>query len=173
MIPAISAPVTATSAGTPAGSAQPANTTSPKPVQVAPSGRGETAAAATQAATARAVEAPPQAVLALRLRDGETAETEPAPDKPAGPPPTFDETILQRDARLAREPAALASKADTEKTQQLEPDTSDDASDGPGKPEGPARANDVSAASRKAEETFSETKKIAQPPEPASVDVSR
>lgn len=60
--------------------------------------------AGTATQTANAVEAARRAAEAQRLRDGETRETTerpPSDSDPTGPPPTFDETPLQRQARTA------------------------------------------------------------------------
>ena len=67
--------------------------------------RGEIAAEAKAAATrAAAIDPAKQSTTPQRLRDGENHETRPERDLPAGPPPAFVESILQRRAREALDP---------------------------------------------------------------------
>ena len=51
-----------------------------------------------------AVDPTKQTSASQKLRDGERREDQVGHDSPAGPPPTFDETILQRQAREALDP---------------------------------------------------------------------
>lgn len=71
---------------------------------------GETAAANVRAESARAVQAPDQGAVAPRLREQETVERtrreQPAKDTPTGPPPAFEESPLERQARVALDPPA-------------------------------------------------------------------
>ncbi len=65
----------------------------------------------TRPETTRMVEAARQAPLAQRLRDNDTREgLIPTNDLPAGPPPAFRETPLERQARTAFEPPDIAAE---------------------------------------------------------------
>ena len=63
--------------------------------------------------TTRMVEAARQAPLALRLRDNDTRKGPiPTDDLPAGPPPAFRETPLERQVRTALEPPDMVAEAE-------------------------------------------------------------
>ena len=72
---------------------------------------GEAAAANVRPETAQAVRAAEQSAIAARLRDQEKAESSerktPGTDSHAGPPPTFEESPLQRQARVALDPPEI------------------------------------------------------------------
>ncbi|MEM6386476.1 MAG: hypothetical protein AAF718_09600 [Pseudomonadota bacterium] len=181
MIPA------ATVTGLPSKTQQPAplqsaaRTAQAEAPEAARSSGGETAAAQVKLDSAKAVTAPEQTAVAPRLRDQETAErTERAPvlkDKPAGPPPSFEESPLERQARVAFDPPELPAVSDTnvEAAPAPEAGVSETAetdvvstapSDG-------LDADPPPTPTEKAEASFTETKTLASLKEPASVDVSR
>ena len=63
--------------------------------------------------TTRMVEAARQAPLAQRLRDNDTRKgLIPTDDLPAGPPPAFRETPLERQLRTALEPPDMVAEAE-------------------------------------------------------------
>ena len=76
--------------------------------------RIEAGPSGTRPETTRMVEAARQAPLAQRLRDNDTRKgLIPADELPAGPPPAFRETPLERQVRTAFEPPDMAAKAET------------------------------------------------------------
>ncbi|MGI9394430.1 MAG: hypothetical protein ACR2OY_07270 [Boseongicola sp.] len=78
------------------------------------SSAGEVSAANLKSETARAIDAAGQSAVAPRLRDQETAERSnrlsAKNDKPTGPRPTFDESLLERRSRTAFDPPEIANK---------------------------------------------------------------
>lgn len=72
------------------------------------SSTGEPGASNVRLATSVAVTAPEQTAVAPRLRDQETTErterSTPPTDAPTGPPPAFDESPLERQARVVFDP---------------------------------------------------------------------
>lgn len=113
---------------------------------------GEVAAGNVRAETARAVDAPEQSAVAPRLRDRETTEASQRlareADAPTGPPPSFEESPLERQKRTAFEPPDIRPKPDSA---QQEP---------------PGRARE------QAEIGFAGTRALAEPREPPEVDLS-
>ena len=92
-------------------------TTQPQAPETARASAGEAAAANIKAETTQAVKAAEQSSVAPRLRDQETAErTERAEprDLPTGPPPSFEETPLERQARVALDPPEPTEAAPVE-----------------------------------------------------------
>ena len=151
-------------------------TTQPQAPETARTSAGESAAANIKAETSVAIQAAEQSSVAPRLRDQETAErTErsvPAKDDPTGPPPTFEESPLERQARVAFDPPEPTQKADV----PVEVETVDPALEGPGTEEGdePVEAapqDPPPTRTEKAEASFTETRTIAVSKEPATVDV--
>lgn len=153
-------------------------TTQPQAPETARASAGESAAANIKAETSHAVQAAEQSSVAPRLRDQETAErTErafPAKDEPTGPPPAFEESPLERQARVAFDPP---EQAPPERDQaELEPievaservGTGDDAEPVDAAPQDPPPTR-----TERAEASFSETRHLAEPKEPATVDVAR
>lgn len=143
---------------------------------------GETGAAKVTPVTSNAVSAPEQTATAPRLRDQETAEQTDRSalpkDTPVGPPPTFDESLLERQARVALDPPDLPAGASSEAPeypsgpQSLpEPEGTDEVvtitrppEDAPEPPPTPTE---------RAEASFAETRTLAAPKDPATIDVSR
>jgi len=134
---------------------------------------GETSAAHVKLDSAKAITAPDQTAVAPRLRDQESAErtnrTEQTKDAPTGPPPSFEESPLERQARVAFDPPETAPPPPSDDHTPDVPDAAEDAApaveaDGQDPPPTP---------SERAEASFAETKTLAHPREPATVDVSR
>ena len=137
---------------------------------------GETAAGNLKAETALAVDAPEQTAVAPRLRDQETAEQSdrqsPDNDAPTGPPPAFEESPLERQARVALDPPESlveglpvnvdddASAPDTERRDAAAPDTKQETANPPPTPR------------ERAEVSFAETRTISDQRN-ASYDVTR
>lgn len=140
--------------------------------EAARSSAGETAAGSLRAETARAVDASKQAVVAPRLRDQDTAErTERAltdRDAPTGPPPAFEESPLERQARVALEPPEILPE--TEHREAPEADAVHFSQD-----ETEVQKKDVEpppTPREKAEVSFAETRSIAAPRSSGSIDIS-
>ena len=152
--------------------------TQPQAPETARSSAGEAAAANVKAETPKAVQAVEQSTITPRLREQETFErTErqtPTGDAPAGPPPSFEESPLERQARVAFDP----------------PEPGAEVSETPNAPaknqdaravETEARASETGDEARtidpppspteRAEASFTETRQISEPREPAKVDV--
>lgn len=177
MIPAVS------TAGYAAKTVQPATHTSAARVtQVAApeamrSSAGEGAAANVTLHSAKAVTAPEQAAVAPRLRDQETAEqTDRAPiskDAPTGPPPTFEESPLERQARVAFDPP----EASIEPAFDLRPELSIEEAEDPA-PEDKVELKTADTPpdppptpTARAEASFAETRTLSTPKETTTVDV--
>lgn len=177
MIPSVT---TSTFAPKPAVAAAPptaSKTTAPPSPDTARASVGEAAAGNLRAETARAVDAPEQSAVAPRLRDQETAERTdrlpPDTDRPTGPPPAFEESPLERQARVALDP----------------PDTPPEAA--PPVQDTPGNATETTAREislpgddtkdtappptprERAEVSFAETRTMSEPREAAAFDVSR
>lgn len=177
MFPAASVSSAAAKPAQPAQAQTAQKTTQPQAPETARTSSGESAAANVKAETTKAVQAPEQSSVAPRLRDQETFErtervTNPK-DLPAGPPPTFEESPLERQARVALDPP----------DQSVDPEDGFDPVDPDANP-APADAKDDAVAqnrtdqtdppptpTERAEASFSETKTISEDPTPASVDV--
>jgi hypothetical protein len=95
-------------------------------------GSGKAAASDIRPETASAVRAPDQLTVAPRLRDQETAERSEREltDKkaPTGPPPAFEESPLERQARVALDPPYVTPEPEAE----VEATSVDDFDDAPG-----------------------------------------
>ena len=151
-------------------------TAQPQAPETARTSSGESAAANIKAETSQAVQAAEQSSVAPRLRDQETAErterSTPAKDDPTGPPPSFEESPLERQARVAFDPPEQAPPA----REQADVAPVDDGSDEPRPPEAPAKAEVAPqepppTRTEKAEASFTETRSMATAREPATVDV--
>lgn len=139
---------------------------------------GESPAANVTLHSAKAVTAPEQAAVAPRLRDQETAEqTDRAPvskDAPTGPPPTFEESPLERQARVAFDPP----EAPVEPAFDLRPDVQVEDADRPiAEDEADLKALDAPpdpppTPTARAEASFAETKTLATPRDQTIVDVA-
>lgn len=138
---------------------------------------GEAAAANVRSETADAVKAPEQARVVARLRDGETAErTErEKSDRPAGPQPAFEESPLERQARVALDPQDPSEEPETTPPQTGSADTQPTIPGDPD-PEQAIAVADIEAPptpSDRAEASFAETIEINTPRNPAQVDLAR
>ena len=150
-------------------------TSQPQAPETARTSSGESAAANIKAETSIAVQATEQAAVAPRLRDQETAErtdrSQQNVDQHAGPPPTFKESPLERQARVAFDPP------DGAQTEPRVAEVSDPPDRAPAPEEAFAQdelpADPPPTRTEKAEASFSETKSMADQKDPASVDVAR
>ncbi len=174
MIPAASVTGLPAKAGQPVAHHSAARTAHAHAPETARSSGGETAAAHVKLDTAKAVTAPDQTAVAPRLRDQETAErTERAPqakDAPTGPPPSFEESPLERQARVVFDPPdakpdpAFDIRADVKVTEDDGPPKEPDAQAQP-------PADPPPTPTERAEASFAETKTISTAKAPATVDV--
>lgn len=107
MIPTVSAPALSSRGQYPTNPMTALKTAQPSAPETARASAGETGAV-IRAETTLAIDAPEQTAVAPRLRDQETAERTArqrlARDAPTGPPPAFDENLLERQVRTAFEP---------------------------------------------------------------------
>lgn len=137
---------------------------------------GETAAGNMKAETTSAIDAPEQSAVAPRLRDRETAQQSDRKqldkDTPTGPPPAFDESPLERQARVALDPPETRGDAGAG-TADGNRDTSDtslkpvEKSTERKPPEPPPTPRE------RAEVSFAETRSMSDQREAATLDVSR
>lgn len=170
MFPAASAVTTAVKPVQPADQLSALRSSQQQAAETARSSAGEASAANLRTETAQAVKAAEQSAVAARLRDQEKAEQTdrglPVEDSPTGPPPAFEESPLERQARLAFQPvgsppAPAAFSAET--TRNAPPDPA-----APGRTE----AGDPPPTPRdRAEASFAETRTLAAPEAPATVDI--
>lgn len=176
MIPSVTTPTVAPKPAT-IGAPPTANkTTAPPAPETARGSIGEIAAGNLRPETVVAVDAPEQAAIAPRLRDQETAERSERQatdrDSPTGPPPAFEESPLERQARVALDPpdkpseSIMPSKAVPEKPNSKADETLLAA--------GQTKDVDPPPTPReRAEVSFAETRTLSEPREPATLDVSR
>ncbi len=176
MIPAVSAAGNASALSLMSNSAT--RSDQPQVSETTRASAGETAASNIRLATANAVTAPDQTAVAPRLRDQETAErTEraaPENDTPTGPPPTFEESPLERQARTALEPPEPAVEPAFDLTPVVsvtKEASGDDAEDEPEIAKAEAPADPPPSPSERAEASFAQTKTLAAAKEPATLDV--
>ena len=123
----------------------------------------------------RAIDAPNQAVVAQRLRDQETKQrADSVIEEFAGPEPTFEESPLERQARVALDPSELALPA-AETDEDATPVQTDDPVNEPTEPvaQDPVVIDPPPTPSERAEASFAETRSLADTIEPATVDVAR
>lgn len=158
---------------------------------------GVAAPAKVRAETTMAVDPSRQSAVAPRLRDQENAERSarvpPTGDGPTGPPPSFEETPLQRASRVIFDPpeAYLDVAAQIEADiASVEPEPAEVADAPPNAPEPPnatepepearpeprpdsdAREARREAAARQAEAAFEEARQLEKSEEAAEVDLS-
>ncbi len=104
MIPTVSVSVPTTSAATPPAS----KTTAPPQAQAPRTSAGEPSPANLRPLTTQAIDPVKQSAVALRLPDQEKLDSTVSDvtdeNAPAGPAPSFPETILARQARVALDP---------------------------------------------------------------------
>jgi hypothetical protein len=133
------------------------------------SSAGESTAANIRAETARAVDAPEQTAVAPRLREQESKERpESVFDDLVGPEPTFEENVLERQARVALDPPEAATP-EAEAPEPVEaPEQAEIEEVDP-----PVFEDSPPTPTERAEKSFAETRSLADSPEPATVDVAR
>ena len=151
-------------------------TSQPQAPETARTSSGESAAANIKAETSLALQAPEQTSVAPRLRDQETAERTDRSfetvDKPTGPPPTFEETPLERQARVALDPPV--ENLDDRPADPVTQPITDDLVTGAEAEASPLPADQPDPAptpAEKAEASFSETRTLTDTKEPATVDI--
>ncbi len=148
----------------------------PPAPETARTSAGEAGAANVRAETPNAVQAAEQTAVTPRLRDQENAETTdrelPSKDAPTGPPPAFEESPLERQARVALDPpekdvtvepveaGSETAPTDDEQVSKTENDLTQNIDPPP-------------TPTERAEVSFAETQSLAEPKEPATVDVAR
>lgn len=176
MIPSATTPTMApkpTSVGAPPTANK---TTAPSAPETARGSIGEMAAGNLRAETAKAVDAPEQAAIAPRLRDQETAERSDRQvietDSPTGPPPAFEESPLERQARVALDPPETPGEA-VKLSKEAPEQTEARATDPNPSPEETQDIDPPPTPRERAEISFAETRNMSGPREPASLDVSR
>lgn len=171
MIPTFSSPVPVHSSP----AAQAAQKTALPQAQTARTSVGESAAANIRPETTHSIDAPDQAVVAQRLRDQEAKDrADTVIEEFAGPEPTFEESPLERKARVALDPPAITTSV----VQADETATSMKIDDPVNEQTGIAVQDPVfedppPTPTERAEASFAETLSLADTPEPASVDVAR
>ena len=171
MIPAAPAPIAAVRPPHPVA-AQTAQKTTQAP-ETTRTSAGEAGSSAVRSETVDAAKAAEQSTVAPRLRDQERAETSDRPvawkDAPAGPPPAFEESPLERQARVALDPpdevAAPPANDPVAEAPREPPD--DEATPRPA----PDRVDPPPTPTERAEASFSETRALSSPRDRATVDV--
>lgn len=145
----------------------------PQAPETARTSAGEAGAANVRAETPSAVQAAEQSAVAPRLRDQETAETTdrdvPTKDAPTGPPPSFEESPLERQARVALDPPEKSEAANAE---DAPPPTRDEERSATTQEE-PKAVEPPPTPTERAEVSFAETQSLAEPKGPATVDLAR
>ena len=134
---------------------------------------GEAAASNVRTDTPNPIKAAEQTAVAPRLRDQETAENTdraPAKDAPTGPPPAFEESPLERQARVALDPPE--ADATPEENAATPEDTGPDRREAVRADAEPERSPPPTPTER-AEDGFAETQALADSKAPAKVDVAR
>lgn len=155
--------------------AQPAQKATLPQADTARSSVGENAAANVRAETARAIDAPEQSSVAPRLREQETKERpDTVFDELVGPEPTFEESPLERQARVALDPPEIVASPEDTEVRSAEPESP---------AESDATAITVTQAppfedppptpSERAETSFAETRSLSTEPKPATIDIAR
>lgn len=129
---------------------------------------GEKSAANVSPATAQAIDAAEQYAVSPRLRDQETVENSARAlaesDKPTGPPPAFEESLLARQARKALDPPEVS--AVPQDTLSHEAGKKDD----PAQPTPELVASPPPSPTERAEMGFAETRAIAAAPDSGAID---
>ena len=176
MIPSATTPTMAPKPATVGMPPTATKTTTPSAPETSRASVGEIAAGNLRAETAKAVDAPEQAAIAPRLRDQETAERSDRRvvdrDSPTGPPPAFEESPLERQARVALDPPE--APGETVVSSKAPPAQTNAGEDGPKPSAEEIKDIDPPPTPReRAEVSFAETRTLSEPREPASLDVSR
>ncbi len=150
-------------------------TSQPQAPETARTSSGESAAANIKAETAQAVQAPEQSSVAPRLRDQETAEqserAKPVKDEHTGPPPSFEESPLERQARVAFDPPDKPDEADVQPAKEDQVAEKPDESEPVKAESSEPPADPPPTRTEKAEASFSETRTLAETRDSGTVDV--
>lgn len=180
MFPAATAASVAVKPVQPAPPQTAQKTTQPQAPETARTSAGEQAAANVKSETTQAVQAAEQSSVAPRLRDRENAErTErPAPpkDEHAGPPPSFEESPLERQARVAFDPPDLPVASDDQppvapvEARESAPETDSRPATGEAPP---AFQDPPPTPTERAEVSFAETRTLSEATEGATIDFAR
>lgn len=180
MFPAASASGVAIKTGQPVSLQATQTSIRPQAPEAARSSAGETAASNVKAETTKAVTAPDQTAVAPRLRDQENLErterTVQLVDAPAGPPPAFEESPLERQARVAFEPPEVPS--DASEAKEAPSDASSETDETPKaaaleKIEEAPQQEPPPTRTERAEASFAETKTLSETREPATLDLAK
>lgn len=167
MIPPVTTPALAPKPVAPQAPPTANKTVAPPAPDTARASIGESAAGNLRAETARAIDAPEQAAVLPRLRDQETSEQSARlprdADKPTGPPPAFDESPLERQARVALEPEDVRPDPGAPPEETPPQTRRREAAELAPPPPGPRERAEVS---------FAETRAIASAPEKLELDLS-
>ena len=169
MIPTVSAP----GAAPPSTSPQAAQKTAQPQPEAPRSSAGEVANTALRAETARAIDAPAQSSIAARLSEQETKERPDSVfDDLVGPAPTFEESLLERQARVALDPPEIkAPPPETVESKEADGDVAEIAE--PSAAEPPVFEDPPPTPTEKAEASFAETRTLSDEPKFATIDVAR
>jgi hypothetical protein len=141
------------------------------PLTEAPrSSTGEISAANIKPETSRAIDAAGQSAVTPSLRDQETAERSnrlsARRDAPTGPPPAFDESLLEQRARTALDPPEFAERA---KSQPREIQTNENSRSA--QIDFQILEPTASAVTTQAEEGFAETLVLSEPSKSTELDI--
>lgn len=177
MISSMTQPIALPKPASPTAPPTAAKTSAPPAPETIRGSIGERAAGNIRAETQRAIDAPEQAAVLPRLRDEERAnETERQlieTELPTGPDPTFEETPLERQARVALEPPVLV-------TGYEDVSSDDPQGDRPKAPistavaaAGDAPTEPPPSPRERAEVSFAETRSLVTTREGAALDIAR
>ena len=152
-------------------------TVQPQAPETARASAGEAAAANVRTETPNAIQAAEQSSVAPRLRDQENSErTEralPGKEEHTGPTPTFEESPLERQARVALDPPEMEQAPNEARLRDIEAAGNQPEPDAPELKAAPPPADPPPTPSERAEASFSETRALAESKEPATIDVAR
>lgn len=176
MIPSVTTPAQAPKPAATNAPPTANKTTAPPAPETARGSIGEMAAWNLKAETALAVDAPDQAAVAPRLRDQETSErtdrVQADRDSPTGPPPAFEESPLERQARVALDPPETPNTPDAPPDAEL-PETETARPDSNRQTDVNGDIDPPPTRRERAEVSFAVTRTLSEPREPAALDVSR
>lgn len=168
MIPTVSAQMPVAKGAQPVTNQPPQAKPDAQTQGAASTSAGESAASNVRVETRAAIDPTRQTANAPRLRDQEKSETTRNPEGPVGPPPAFQETLLQRQARTVLSPQAV-SPTDTASEQVATVDAEEPS---PAADEASELAKDEDAAKRaEAERGFAETRALDDDPADIQVNV--
>lgn len=177
MIPAASSVGVAVKPPQPVTAQTAQRTVQPQAPETARASAGEAAAANVRTETPNAIQAAEQSSVAPRMRDQENAErTEravPGKEGHTGPPPTFEESPLERQARVAFDPPEVAEAPKEAPSPEIESADDQPEPDAPELKVAAAPADPPPTPTERAEASFGETRALAEPKEPATIDVAR